>query len=268
MSESRQATITGAVRVERDGALHSVILNNPERLNAVSEAMYDGIDEALGAAERDETCRVVLFRGQGRAFCVGADLKEHAASARNGGQRTAYVWRAQRVAQRLQRLSKPVIAAVHGHAYGAGAELALNADFLVIAKDAKMAFPEASLGTYVGGGITHVLPRLVGMAKARELLLLGAPFSGEEAKEYGLAYAAVDAESMEPAIRALTERLVEAAPISLQMMRRDLASGFDADFNGALAHEAGRLLACMATRDWAEGAAAFRDGRKPQFTGR
>jgi enoyl-CoA hydratase len=127
---------------------------------------------------------VVLITGEGRAFCVGADLKEHKAG-RTAFDRRQYLKGEQDVCSRLLHLKKPVIAAVNGFALGAGAEIAIASDFVLMAESAQIGLPEISIGNFLGGGVTWLLPRLVGLAKARELVFLGERIKGEEAVRIG-----------------------------------------------------------------------------------
>ena len=144
--------------------------------------------------------------------------------------------------------------------------MAVSADFLVIAGDARMGFPEVSIGTFVGGGITYRLPRLVGLRRATELLMLGERFTGAEAAEWGLAYAAVEADELDHAADDLATSLAAKAPISVARMKKALLTA--TEFDVALRDEAADLLAVMRTEDWAEGVRAFADRRTPVFHGR
>ena len=161
--------------------------NRPHRLNAVVEQFYTELLAALSLAERDSAIRAVILTGAGRAFCVGADLKEHGAGQRTAHQRRQYLQLGNDVCEKIFRLSKPVVAAVNGYALGAGAEMAVSCDFVLMAESAQIGFPEVSIGTSVGGGVTQILPRLVGLNKARELLFLGTRIDGAEAQRIGLA---------------------------------------------------------------------------------
>ena len=254
------------VLADHDGPVLRLTLNRPERLNAVSEALYAGLLACLAAAESDDRTRCVLLTGMGRAFCAGADLKAHRDRERTADEREAYVNLGQRVCARIQRISIPVVAAVRGYALGAGAELAISADFLVVADDAQMGFPEVSLGTFVGGGVTHRLPRLVGLRRAAELLMLGERFTGRQALEWGLAQAAPGSEELDKVAAELAEQLAAKAPLPLARMKRRLAETTTLD--GALRGEASDLLAVMRTEDWAGGVAAFAERREPVFKGR
>ncbi|MGD8277984.1 MAG: enoyl-CoA hydratase/isomerase family protein [Gemmatimonadota bacterium] len=168
----------------------------------------------------------------------------------------------------LQRCRKPVIAAVNGPAVGAGLELALSCDFILVATDAKLRFPELALGTFVGGGVTHTLPERVGMARARELLLLGDFFSGEQAAAIGLANRAAPAEQIAELAAALAERLARQAPIPVAHAKRLLRRARRLSRRGLMAEEARALAECMGTEDWKEGIAAQREKRAPGYEGR
>ncbi len=181
------------VVVETTGAVATITLNRPERLNAVSLPLYDELTDALDAIETDATVHAVILTGAGRAFCAGADLKEHGAG-NTAGSRGAYVEVGQRVHRRLQLLSKPIVAAVNGAAVGAGLELALACDLVIVAEDAKLRFPELAFGTFVGGGTTYTLVQRIGLTRAKELIMLAEFFSGREAAEMGLANRAVPAD--------------------------------------------------------------------------
>lgn len=260
--------LSGAlVTYQQDGAVAVVRFNRPHRLNAVTAELYGQLLEHLEAAAGDPGVRTVLLAGHGRAFCVGADLREHAEAERGRAEREAYVWAGQAACRALQRMPKPVVAAVHGYAFGAGAELALSADLLVIAEDAVMGFPEVSIGTYVGGGLTYRLPRLVGHARAAELLLLGRRFTGSDAAAWGLAAAAVPADELTVRARELAGELAAKAPVSLAHAKQDLNDPPPTPPD-AYAREAEHLLHCMTTEDWREGARAFAEKRAPRFSGR
>ncbi|MBY8862696.1 enoyl-CoA hydratase/isomerase family protein [Nocardia sp. CA2R105] len=250
----------------RSESVVTLTLNRPERLNAVSEELYQELIEALVAAEKALTIRCVVLTGGGRAFCAGADLKAHRSGLRPPEELTRYARLGQQACEQIQMMHTPVVAAVNGYALGAGAELAVSADFLIMAQDAQMGFPEVGLGTYVGGGVTNRLPRLVGLRRATDLLILGERFTGRQAREWGLAYAAVPGDQLLSAAHELADVLAAKAPLSLSRMKAALRR--DDSLEVALAEEPRELLALMATRDWAEGVAAFAERRRPVFQGR
>jgi enoyl-CoA hydratase len=247
--------------------LAEIRFNRPHRLNAVIESLFRETLDALANAERDRDVRVVILTGEGRAFCVGADLKEHAKGERTSWQKREYLRLAQEVCACIHRLRKPVVAAVNGYALGAGAEMAINADFMLMAQSARIGFPEASIGTFIGGGCTRVLPQLVGLAKARELVFLGELIDGNEAKAIGLAAAAFPDATFRDDVYAFAERLAAQAPLSIALAKEQLNHGSERTYDTALLAELEGVLACMMTRDWQEGIDAFAAKRRPVFRG-
>ncbi len=242
-------------------------LNRPERLNAVSLSLYQALEKALKEIEADDSVRCIVLTGAGRAFCVGADLKAHGNRELSEDERREYVEAGQRASKLIQSCGKPCVAAVNGHAIGAGLELALACDLLVVAAEAKLRFPEISLGTFIGGGAIYTLAARVGLSKAKELVMLGEFFSGAEAVAFGLANRATPAAEVLPESLNLAERLSKMAPVSLRHAKRLLNGARHLEPDAALALEAEALLACMRTRDWKEGVRAFAEKREPRFTG-
>lgn len=254
------------VLTSTEGPIRIIRFNRPDRLNAVSEELYEQTVVALRAADQDPAIRSVIVTGEGRAFCVGADLKAHGSGGRTPERQRYYVDLGQRVCHQIQTMATPVIAAVAGYALGAGAEMAISADFLVMAEDAQMGFPEVSIGTFVGGGVTSRLPRLVGLRRATELLILGDRFTGAQAAQWGLVHQAVPEDQLMDAAFGLAGTLAAKAPLSMAKMKATLYR--NDDIEAALANEPEELLSLMQTRDWAEGIAAFAEKRKPVFQGR
>ena len=254
---------------ERSGE-HTVVLrlNRPDRLNAVSLPLYHKLLAALNDAENDSSTRALIVTGEGRAFCVGADLKAHGSGEPTAEERREYVTVGQSAYRRLQTLSKPVVAAVHGHAIGAGLELALSCDFIVAARDAKLRLPEVGLGTFVGGGTVYTLAQRVGLAKAKELIMLGDFFSGDDAAEMGLANVAVPTDQVLPESQTLADKLAEQAPLSLRLAKGALFKAQRLSYEEAMELETEALLRCMETEDWREGIDAFNQKRPPRFTGK
>jgi enoyl-CoA hydratase len=255
------------VLARRDGPVLVLTLNRPERLNAVSLPMYQMLLGELGQAAEDPDVRCVVLTGQGRAFCVGADLKSHGDGPPTGEERKRYVRAAQRVNRVIQMGPTPVVAAVNGHAIGAGLEMALSSDFMVVADDAKLRFPEIALGTFVGGGTVYTLAERVGTLKARELIYLGDFFLGREAAEMGVAYKAVPVAEVLPVALDLARRLAERAPISLAWAKRLIGPAGTMPRKDALRLEARALERIFGTRDWKEGVEAFHEKRPPRYTG-
>lgn len=244
-----------------------VRFNRPHRLNAVVEQFYSELLAALDQAESDSDVRAVLLTGEGRAFCVGADMKEHGAGERTLYQRRQYLQLGNDVCEKIFRLKIPVVAAVNGYALGAGAEMAVTCDFVLMAKSARIGFPEISIGTCVGGGVTRSLPSLVGMARARQLIFTGRRIDGDEAEHIGLVTEAVaDAELAERA-EAFVKELAAKAPISMALVKKLLNNASNLDMDAQLQLELDAVYTCTTTADWQEGVDAFAEKRSPKFRG-
>jgi len=250
-------------------------LNRPERMNAVSEEMYFQLLDACSSIENDKAIRSLVLTGSvfernGRvkqAFCAGADLKKHSSHERTHAQKRAYIELAHRATLKLNSIAVPVIAAVNGPARGAGSEIAINCDFILMSDEATIGFPETGLGTFVGGGATKILPGLIGMVKARELIYTGKILSGPEAVDYGMALASYPVEELPEKAMELAGVLSEKAPISMIMAKDMLSGSTDMSLENTLKLETDCILKCMDSEDWAEGVHAFNEKRKPRYRG-
>lgn len=254
------------VVVERRDHIVVWRLNRPERLNAVTIELYQTLETVLGQASHDRDVRAGVITGAGRAFCVGADLKKH----RDEDTSLApgdYIRAGQQTNLALQRFPKPVVAAINGHAIGAGMELALSCDFLIVARDAKLRFPEIGLGTFVGGGSVYRLAERVGVARARELVLSGEVVLGRDAADIGLVTRAVDAGDVLSEAMNMAVALAAKAPISVALFKDVLSRAQQLDPEEAMELEQEALQSCMQTRDWKEGIEAFHEKREPRFAG-
>ncbi|SDN05903.1 enoyl-CoA hydratase/isomerase family protein [Vreelandella arcis] len=245
----------------------TVRLNRPERLNAVVETLYHELLGVLALAKRERDIRVVVLTGEGRAFCVGADMKAHGGAARTLYQRREYLQLGNDVGEAITQLNKPVIAALNGYALGAGAEMAVACDFIVMADDAQIGFPETSIGTCVGGGVSKWLPQLVGLGQARRLLYTGDKIKGAEATRLGLALAHYPLEQLMPEALALASQLASQAPVSLAMLKPLVNRGSQTDMPSQLQQELDAVFTCSTTDDWQEGVNAFAEKRLPEFKG-
>jgi enoyl-CoA hydratase len=261
---------------ERREAVGILRLHRPERMNAVVEEMYLEIRDALDAAEQDDTLRAVLLTGcvrhrdgeEKQAFCAGADLKKHGTGERTPDQRRDYILLAHDTTRRVHDFPKPLVAVINGPARGAGTELALGCDFVLIADEATLAFPETGLGTFVGGGVTRHLPALVGLARAKELVYSGRVVDGREAVALGLALRSFPVARLLDEALAFAGTLAEKAPVSMRFAKQRLQQSPALDLETVLRLEAEAILACMETADWHEGVRAFAERRKPAFRGR
>jgi enoyl-CoA hydratase len=264
------------IQLERDGPVAIIRLHRPERMNAVIEEMYEEILEVLRSLADDRGVRCLILTGsvllregvRKQAFCAGADLVKHAAGERTAGQRRAYIELAHRTALELFRFPRPILAAVNGPARGAGTEMALACDLMFMAEKATLAFPETGVGSFVGGGVTALLPRLVGLATAKDLVYSGRVIDGGEAVRLGLALRAVPVERLESVTLEYARELAARAPLSVALVKRFLQRPPVEDLDTVLRLEANAILDCMETEDWAEGARAFTERRKPHFEGK
>jgi 2-(1,2-epoxy-1,2-dihydrophenyl)acetyl-CoA isomerase len=223
------------VDYELDQSIARIYLNRPHRLNAVVPELTEGLVAALGRAEEDGA-RVVVLAGRGRAFCSGHDLKEPIPPETALGTRRR-VEVIQDVTRAIRRFSGPVVAAVHGYALGAGCEFALGCDLVVAGQDAWFGFPEVSVGLSVTGGISRLLPLLVGPMRAKELVLLGERFDAAAAREMGLVNRVVPAGEHEIAAAELAARLRDLPPLALTLAKQVLDRGADSALEEAMATE-------------------------------
>ncbi len=256
--------------------LATIKLNRPERMNAVIEGMYLEIQDVLQRVQKEPAIRCLILTGsvhkregvEKQAFCAGADLKKHSTGERSRAEREAYIRLAHETIQKIYRFTKPIIAAVNGPARGAGTEMALACDLILMAEEATLALPETGLGTFVGGGVTHILPRLIGPAKAKELVYTGRVVDGKTAVEMGLALGCYPIAGLLEEARSLALEIAERAPISIAFAKKHLQSSPGLAIEIALDEEAKAILACMDSEDWHEGLRAFSEKREPRFVGR
>ena len=251
-------------------------LNRPERMNAVIEEMYIEIQDVLERCLKDASVRALILTGsqlkkkgvEKQAFCAGADLKKHSAGERTRDQKRDYILLAHETTRKLFEFPRPTIAAVNGPARGAGSEMALNCDFIFMAEDATLAFPEIGLGTFVGGGVTRHLPRIIGLMRAKELIYTGTIIDGKRAVEIGLALKCCPMTSLMEEAEHFGMMLAEKAPISMQLAKKRLQESEALDLQTVLNFETDAIVSCMDTEDWHEGVTAFSEKRKPVYRGK
>jgi len=194
-------------------------------------------------------------------------MKEHGAGERSLFDRRQYLQLGNDVCETIFELDKPVVAAVNGYALGAGAEMACACDFVIMAEEAKIGFPEISIGTCVGGGVTQFLPRLVGLAKARELIFLGNKIDGKEAARIGLVTKAVGTDELAKSAQDFISELASKAPVSMRSAKKLLNQASYNNLDAQLIHELDAVFVCTTTQDWQEGVDAFAQKRAPKFKG-
>jgi enoyl-CoA hydratase/carnithine racemase len=249
--------MTGTVLSQDAGeGVRLITLNRPQRLNAILPELLEDLLAALDAAARDEAVRALLLTGAGRAFCAGDDLKDFAAQVGDAAGTRAYVERIQDVTRALALGDKPVVGAIRGWAVGGGLEWVINCDLAIAAEGTRFFFPEVSWGLFVTGGVTSQLPRLVGLRKARELILFGERFDAAQALDWGLLWQVVpDAELMAAALAA-ARRIAALPPGPVRALKRILAR--DLDMAAAMAAETDATVAGFLDPETARRVSAFR----------
>jgi len=255
------------VSQERDGRIRIVSLQRPEALNAISGALADELAAVLREVAEDDSVWAVVLTGAGeRAFCVGADLKERAGFTladyhRNRGQ-------IRRMFAALRALPQPTIAAIYGFALGGGFELALSCDVVVAAEGATMGLTEARVGLLPGGGGTQLLPRLVGPAKAKELIFTGARLDAAEAAALGLVNKVVAAEQLRTAALAVANDICLSSPVAARAAKRAVDGALGQSLERGLELEHAAWAVVVASEDRSEGIAAFNEKRDPRWSNR
>jgi 2-(1,2-epoxy-1,2-dihydrophenyl)acetyl-CoA isomerase len=250
---------------ERDGGVFALRFNRPERLNAMTMEM---LEQAISAVDEATACgaRALLVTGTGRGFSVGADLQRDAAlGGADMGVGLEKVLNP--LMMRLAAAPFPIVSAVNGPAVGAGVSLAIGGDFAVMARSAYLLIAFANVGLVPDGGLTYLLPRLVGRQRAVEAMMLGERISAETCVGWGLAYKAVDDERLMDEAMGLAQRLASGPTKAYALMRRNLRLGLDASFADVLLFEREAQREASATEDFREGVRAFGERRRPVFKG-
>jgi len=258
------------VLVQRDGAIVTLTVNRPDARNALDGPTVDALIAAFEAIDDDASVRCTILTGAGnRAFVAGADIKAMAELDRAGA--LAFAERGHRMADFMEELRVPIIAAVNGFALGAGLELALACDFIYAASTAKMGMPEVGLGVIPGFGGTQRLALRVGVARAREMIYSGVVIDAGAAREIGLCNAVVEPDALMPRVRELAARIAANAPLAVQAAKQTVTPGMlrgpDEPLAAALAVERDQFAALFATEDQKEGMRAFVDKRPPGWKG-
>ena len=264
------------LRLERDGDVVVLTFDDPERRNAMSQAMGEAFAARVAELAGDDSLRAVILTGAGRAFSAGGDLGMIQERADHGASEPGRARRSIREAMRsfyqlflsVREIPCPTLAALNGHAIGAGLCVALACDVRIAAEDAKLGLNFTRLGLHPGMGATWTLPRLVGSARAAELLFSSRILTGAEAAAIGLVSRAVPREQVLPAARELAAAFATCAPLAVRGVKRALARSLEATLEDQLSFEAREQAACFESRDVQEGLAAARERREPHFEGR
>jgi enoyl-CoA hydratase/carnithine racemase len=253
------------VQLTRDASVATVTVNRPAKLNSLTPAMLDELEQCARELDADSAIRVVVLTGGGeKAFCVGADINEWAALQPLDMWRR-WVRRGHQVFDQWARLRQPVIAAINGHAFGGGLELAITGDIRIATDAAQFALPEASIATCPGWSGTQRLVQLIGASRAKYLALSGRRISAAEALAGGLVHEVVAASELHSRAIDLARDMASKAPISLQLTKQLVNAAVGEDVAATLEAMAGALAAT--TADAGEGIRSFKEKRAPQYVG-
>ncbi len=255
------------LRVEEESGVALLTLNRPDVMNSLNFDLLSGLKEQIDGLRFNKDVRVVLITGAGeKAFCAGADLKERATL--DELQVKQFIYTIRNLFTEIEQLNKPVIAAVNGVALGGGTELALACDIRLASENASLGLTETKLAIIPGAGGTQRLPRLIGRAKAKELIFTGRRVNAQEALEIGLVNKVCPAERLLEEAREMAAMITENGPIALEQAKYAINQGLEADINTGLAIESNAYWITIPTEDRTEGLKAFREKRKPQYKGK
>jgi enoyl-CoA hydratase/carnithine racemase len=262
-----RTTVTDAVLYKRDGAVGVITLNRGDNRNSMTPELLDAFGSVVAEAKADNDARCVVITGNGNCFSAGADLKSN---LQRGGDRQSSERSYAMYEPFLSVLDIeiPVVAAMNGHAVGGGFGLALVCDIRIANRDAKYGANFSRLGIHPGMAVTYLLPRLVGVSRAAELLFTGRLFRGAEAAAIGLASEALDGDEVLAHSMKLAQSIAQSAPIAVRMCKRSLYDGLEWNPKGAAHREAFAQAITLETEDAKEGTTALLEKRDPTFHGR
>lgn len=254
---------------ERDGAVLTLRLNRPERLNALNVELGRALVDALRRAASDGSTRVIILTGAGRGFCAGGDLAVlRDARSRNAGHELEGLLRAgKEIAMAIRTMPQPVIAAVNGPAAGAGMNLALACDLRIASEQATFGETFTRVGLFPDFGGTYFLPKIVGAAKAAELFYTAEMISAAEAERLGIVNRVVPHEKFDDNVKQFTTRLADGPPMAIRAIKHALFGAEREDLERALGAEIQEQMECFLSADCAEGLDAFFAKREPRFRG-
>ncbi len=256
------------VQTDDRGAVRHVVLNRPEKRNAFNDELVLALGEALRAAAADASVHCVVIRAHGPMFSSGMDLGSLNALADDPGTLRPFRREIIEVWNLPEEMAKPTICAIHGACIGGALELALACDLRVSAADAVMGLPETRIGLIPDVGGSSRLPAVVGLGRAKELIMTGKMIDGAEAERIGLVNRVAPAEELDAAVDALAGELLACAPLAVGLAKRVMDASARPALSTSLELEVTMQQLCAQSEDFAEGARAFAERRQPEFSGR
>jgi len=253
--------------IETNNGVAQLTINSPQTLNALNSAALDEIECALYELDRDNDVKAVILTGAGeKAFVAGADIKEMAAMNAYAGRQFAL--KGQRVMLMMEKMNKPVIAAVNGYALGGGLELALACDFIYASEKARLGFPEVTLGIIPGFGGTQNLARRCGEARAKELIFTGKMINADRAAEWGIVNEVYAPEELTSKVLDTAASIAAVGALGVASAKNSIANGLNMGKEDGFRYEASLFGVLFATEDQKEGMGAFLEKRKAEFKGK
>lgn len=253
------------ILVEKDDSIATIVLNRPEKYNAIDMKMREELYFAFRYLEKDVEVNCIILGGAGEAFCSGGDIHIMGEFKANAGR--TRLKNIHPLLRLIYTMDKPVVAAVQGHAVGAGMNLALACDFLIAAENLNMCQSFTKIGLVPDWGGFYILPRRVGVAKAKELMMLAPSITAEEALELGLINKIVKKEDLLEEAKDLARRLASGPRVALALCKTGINRSLQSTLDECLEYEALAQDICMQSVDFQEGITAFREKRKPDFRG-
>jgi enoyl-CoA hydratase len=247
--------------VEKEGNIAVITFNRPDAMNALNNQTRAEFREAVAAVAADDEIKVLILTGSGKAFVAGSDIKEFS-------QTTPYVaHNINRLGEMVEKLEKPVIAAVNGFCLGGGNEIAMGCDIIIASDKAKFGQTEVNIGIIPGGGGTQRLPRLIGACRAKELIYTGDIIGAEEAYRLGLVNRVVPADQLMPTARELAKKIATKSAATLKLAKTAINRGMQTNLESGLKYEYELYSLALSLEDKVEGVNAFLEKRAPKFVG-
>jgi len=271
MSNSPQQAQAGPVLLEtKQDGIATLVMNRPDRLNALNNELTTALNDALGRLAEEESVRVVVITGAGRAFCAGGDLALIGKGRATGATQSLepLLRSGMQAVLRMRTMSQPVIAAVNGAAAGAGMNIALAADIRIAAEEAAFGQNFAKVALFPDFGGTYFLPQLVGPARAAELFYTGDMIDAKAALRLGIVNQVVPGAQLEAEVKALALKIMQGPPLAIQAVKKALFGREKKKLTEALEREVQEQVRCYLSEDCREGIQAFFEKRQPQFRGK